>query len=105
MPGDVRAGTGRPIKGRALPGTRSRSSIWRPRPGERIDWVAYAFVALFTIPFLLFNILPILFGIYLSFTKWGVFGAPKFIGLKNYYDAFHDEFVRIAFRNVLLYSL
>jgi multiple sugar transport system permease protein len=106
MPADMRVGTARPVNRRAFPEARVRSSsIWRPRPGERIDWIAYAFVAVFTIPFLIFNILPILFGIYLSFTKWGVFGAPKFIGLKNYYDAFHDEFVRIAFRNVLFYGL
>jgi len=70
-----------------------------------IDWVAYPFVALFTVPFLAFNIIPILFGAYLSFTKWGIFGSPKWIGLQNYIDAFHDEFVHIAFRNVLLYSL
>jgi multiple sugar transport system permease protein len=77
-------------------------SLWDPR--EKIDWVAYAFVALFTVPFFLFNILPILFGIYLSFTKWGIFGAPHWVGLKNYYDALHDEFVRIAFRNIVFYG-
>jgi len=72
---------------------------------SQIDWVAYLFVAFFTLPFLLFNMLPILFGAYLSFTKWGIFGAPKWIGWQNYIDALQDEFVYIAFRNVLLYAL
>ena len=70
----------------------------------KTDWVAYPFVALFTVPFLIFNIAPILFGAYLSFTKWGIFGKPKWVGLQNYIDALNDEFVRIAFRNTLLYA-
>ena len=75
-----------------------------PELRPKTDWVAYPFVALFTLPFLIFNIAPILFGAYLSFTKWGIFGKPKWVGLQNYIDALNDEFVRIAFRNTLLYA-
>ena len=75
-----------------------------PALRPKTDWVAYPFVALFTLPFLIFNIAPILFGAYLSFTKWGIFGKPKWVGLQNYIDALNDEFVRIAFRNTLLYA-
>ncbi len=69
------------------------------------DWVAYAFVAMFTVPFLLFNVLPILFSAYLSFMQWGIFGSPRFVGLKNYRDALDNDQVRIAFKNILLYGL
>ncbi len=69
------------------------------------DWVAYAFVAMFTAPFLLFNVLPILFSAYLSFMQWGIFGSPRFVGLKNYRDALDNDQVRIAFKNILLYGL
>jgi len=72
---------------------------------EPVDWVAYVFVAFFTIPFLLFNIAPIFFGAYVSFTKWGIFGKPKWVGLQNFRDAFNDEFVGIAFTNTVLYGL
>ncbi|MFM9845231.1 MAG: carbohydrate ABC transporter permease [Dongiaceae bacterium] len=75
------------------------------RDESPVEWIGYAFVAFFTIPFLLFNIAPIFFGAYVSFTKWGVFGKPTWIGLQNFYDAFNDEFVWIAFKNTVLYSL
>ena len=79
----------------------------RQRQSEQpqTDWVGYVFVAFFTIPFLLFNIGPILFGIYVSFTKWGIFGKPRWIGLQNFADAFKDNFTFIAFKNTLLYGL
>ena len=68
------------------------------------DWVAYAFVAAFTIPFLLFNILPIIFSAYLSFMQWGIFGPPRFVGLRNYRDAISNDHVQMAFKNILLYG-
>ena len=37
----------------------------------RIDWSGYVFVAFFTVPFLLFNIAPIFFGIYLALHRVG----------------------------------
>jgi multiple sugar transport system permease protein len=54
---------------------------------------------------LLFNIAPIFFGAYVGFTKWGIFGKPKWVGLQNFTDAFKDEFVGIAFKNTILYGL
>jgi multiple sugar transport system permease protein len=72
---------------------------------ERIDWAGYVFVSFFTLPFLLFNIAPIFFGAFLAFTKWGIFGAPEWVGLQNFMAAFKDEFVGIAFRNTVLYGL
>ena len=75
-----------------------------PADRPRTDWVAFPFVAFFTLPFLVFNIAPILFGAFLSFTKWGIFGKPKWVGWQNYIDAFNDDFVRISFRNTLLYA-
>lgn len=82
------------------------AAIARSRHGEeRTDWVGYVFVAFFTVPFLIFNIGPILFGAYVAFTKWGIFGKPKWVGLQNFRDAFNDEFVGIAFKNTVLYGL
>jgi len=77
----------------------------RPREREKTDSVGYLFVAFFTVPFLLFNIAPILFGIYVAFTKWGIFGKPRWIGIENFFTAFKDEFTIIAFKNTLLYGL
>jgi multiple sugar transport system permease protein len=85
---------------------RDRAAPTHPRAeAEPVDWVGYIFVAFFTIPFLLFNIAPIFFGAYVGFTKWGIFGKPKWVGLQNFIDAFKDEFVAIAFKNTVLYGL
>jgi ABC-type sugar transport system permease subunit len=47
----------------------------------RTDWIAYLFIAFFTLPFLIFNVGPILFGAGIAFTKWGIFGSPHFMTL------------------------
>ncbi len=70
-----------------------------------VDWSAYAFIAVFTAPFLLFNIAPILFTAYLSFMKWGIFGPPKYVGVDNYRTALENDQILISFQNILLYGL
>jgi ABC-type sugar transport system permease subunit len=72
---------------------------------RRIDWAGYAFVGFFALPFFLFNIMPILFGAYVSFTEWSIIGEPIWIGLRNYRDALHDPWLKVAFINVFLYAL
>ena len=72
---------------------------------KKIDWVGYFFISIFGIPFLLFNIFPILFGAYISFNEWGIFGEPDWIGLENYTNLFVDKYAYIAFKNVVLYAL
>lgn len=72
---------------------------------RRIDAAGYLFVAFFTIPFFLFNILPVFFGIYVGFTRWSIVGSPRWIGFDNYTQAFHDKWVWVGFENVLLYGL
>jgi multiple sugar transport system permease protein len=49
---------------------------------------------LFSLPFLivyaLFLVVPIFYGIYLSFFDWNVLSGKTFIGFRNFIDAFHD---------------
>jgi multiple sugar transport system permease protein len=77
------------------------------RSSERpaIDWAGYVFVAFFTVPFLLFNIMPILFGVYVGFTEWSIVGEPRWVGLDNFREAAHDLWLHQAFINVFLYAL
>jgi cellobiose transport system permease protein len=42
------------------------------------------FVAPFIVAYGLFNMLPLLFGFYISLTEWNGFGDMKYIGLQNY---------------------
>ncbi|WP_152046391.1 carbohydrate ABC transporter permease [Aureimonas psammosilenae] len=78
----------------------------RRRPSEsRTDWVAYLFVSFFTVPFLLFNVLPVLFGFYLAFTNWSIIGTPSFAGFDNFTRAYNDRLLWQAFFNTLRYAL
>lgn len=81
---------------------RMRKLTWQDR---RIDWSGYVFVLPFILPFLLFTVIAIIFGSYVAFTEWGIIGAPKFIGLQNFREAFSDERLARAFVNVLKYGL
>ena len=71
---------------------------------ERTQWIGYAFVGAFALPFLLFNILPVFFGVYVAFTEWSIIGAPTWVGLGNFRDAWADEWVWLAFENVVVYA-
>ena len=46
-----------------------------------IDWIAYSFIALFTVPFLIFNIAPILFMIGLGIAM--VVSSTAFKGIRT----------------------
>lgn len=48
----------------------------------------YLFIAPHVLLFLLFFLVPMVFGIYASFTKWDLFGDPTWVGLKNYQTIF-----------------
>ena len=74
-------------------------------PGERRDRIGYLFVAFFGVPFLIFNILPVLFGAFVGFTEWGIIGAPEWVGFENFREAASDPSLSQAFRNILLYGL
>lgn len=72
---------------------------------SKIDWAGYLFILAFTVPFLLFNVMPVLFGIYVGFTDWSIIGDPNWVGLQNYRDAIADPWFRQAFVNVLMYAV
>src|SRR5450631_3344244 len=86
-------------------GITINSASPQPLGRSRIDWIGYVFIGFFAVPFLLFNVMPILFGVYVSFTEWSIIGEPKFIGFQNYWEALQDEWLRRAFLNVVLYAL
>ncbi len=76
-----------------------------PAARRRIDWAGYVFIAFFTLPFLLFNVMPVLFGAYVGFTEWSIIGDPRWIGLENFRTALADEWLHEAFVNIALYAL
>ncbi|MFO1068374.1 MAG: sugar ABC transporter permease [Geminicoccaceae bacterium] len=86
-------------------GVEAREETGRPVGRSRIDASGYLLVAFFTVPFLLFNVAPLLFGIGVAFTEWGIIGAPTWVGLQNFREAWGDPWVWTAFRNIFWYAL
>ncbi len=81
---------------------RLRRATWQ---GERIDWSAYLFILPFFLPFLIFTLIAVGFGAYVSFTEWGVIGDPQWVGLDNFRRALQDSFVPKVWVNTLKYGL
>lgn len=61
--------------------------------------------------FLVFTLIPVFFGIYISFTNWNLIGSPKFVGLYNFKtilmdteSTFYTQF-RVGMKNTLLYVI
>jgi len=64
----------------------------------------YIFIAPAVLFFLVFTAIPIVVAVYLSFTRYGVFDAPRWIGLRNYINIFTVDPVFLqSFRNVSVY--
>src|SRR5438874_1266505 len=87
----------------ATPGrSRRRSATWG---GRRIEWSAYLFLAPFFLPFFVFTICAIAFGVFVSFTDWSVIGEPNWVGFDNYARALADPWIPKVWRNTLQYGL
>lgn len=52
------------------------------------DWEGYVYIAPWLIGFLLLTVWPMFYSMYLSFTDYNLFAAPKWVGLDNYKKMF-----------------
>jgi len=87
--------------------TMTTSTRMKRRWGEikKNRW-AYAFISPFYILFAIFSVYPIMFSIYLSFTKWKGLGPKVFVGLENYRVLLGDSVFWQSIRNgVILFFL
>lgn len=51
----------------------------------------YLFIAPHLILFLVFFLVPAVFGIYIAFTKWDLFGTPVFVGFDNFKEILFNK--------------
>jgi multiple sugar transport system permease protein len=73
---------------------------------ERRGLRGYAYIAPFFIGFLLFNLFPIIFSLFMSFTNWDAFGNAEVVGIQNYVDLFtDDQRMTIALSNTFIYMV
>jgi len=66
--------------------------------------MAYIFLLPSLAGFLFFIIGPVIAGLSLSFFKWDILNPPKFAGLTNYIELFHDKIFRVTFINTCYFT-
>jgi multiple sugar transport system permease protein len=82
--------------------TRSRPWWYAFRRGR---WLGYIYGGPVIVAFLIFNLYPMVLGLYLSFTNWDILRPPTFIGLRNWADLLKDELLWRAVLQTLYYAV
>ena len=70
----------------------------------QLKW-GYFFIAPVIIGLLCFNFGPMLFSMWISFTRWDVITPQQYIGVENYINLFRDPLVIKALQVTFYYSL
>ena len=70
----------------------------------QLKW-GYFFIAPVIIGLLCFNFGPMLFSMWISFTRWDVITPQQYIGAENYINLFRDPLVTKALQVTIYYSL
>ena len=65
----------------------------------------YLFILPFFVLFLVFQLIPIIWTVYISFTQWRGIGDTQFIGLDNYKKILIDNMFWEALKNTVVYWL
>ena len=81
-------------------GTERKRSLRIKRLKE--NWEGYLYIAPWLIGFLVLSAWPMVYSIYLSFTDYGLFQDPNWVGLQNYINIFTVDF---SFKRSLLTTL
>jgi len=78
----------------------------RRRPARRDGRAAFLMMGPNFALFSVFIVIPIVAGLYLSFTTWNITtGPPKWVGLANYTKLFNDPIVGVAVGNTVKFML
>ena len=73
---------------------------------NREQVAGYVFIMPFIIGFMAFTFVPVIISFFLSFTKYDILSAPKFIGLDNYVRMFtEDELFWKSFKVTAFYAI
>ncbi|MGQ4225018.1 carbohydrate ABC transporter permease [Enterococcus mundtii] len=67
--------------------------------------IAWSFIALNFIGFLIFTLVPVVFSLILAFMKWDSFSTPEFVGLQNFTRMLSDDTFWLSLKNTFLYTI
>ncbi len=65
--------------------------------------IPYLFISPFFVLFLVFQLIPVVWTLYISFTEWNGLGKPVWVGWDNYRLMAQDYMVSDALRNTVVY--
>jgi len=75
----------------AIPREQTAASVGTGKKKWHNDLLATAFLAPYMTFFLVFSIVPIFYGLFVSFHDWTLIGKQAFVGLENYVYALNDK--------------
>ncbi len=87
---------------------RAETLDWRSRFYRFYNsqaFVAFLFLLLPVLLLIALKIWPVFYNLYLSFTRYELFEAPRFYGLKNYNYVFNNATTRQSIINTLLFTI
>jgi multiple sugar transport system permease protein len=72
---------------------------------KKEEWTGYLFLLPSFIGFVIFILIPVVWGLLLAFTEYDGFNAPRFTGLTNFINLFHDNYFYISLKNNIYYMI
>ncbi|CAA9240792.1 MAG: Multiple sugar ABC transporter, membrane-spanning permease protein MsmF [uncultured Arthrobacter sp.] len=81
------------------------STLTRPNVGRKTPRVFYFMVLPALVIFAVFHTVPLLSGIYFSFTNYAGYGEWSFVGLSNYINLFRDDRILNAYGFTFLFAI
>ena len=81
---------------------------WRARLYRLTNSQAFVALLFLLVPVLLLALLkvyPVIYNVYLSFTRYELFEPPRFVGMKNYNYVFSNAVTRQSIVNTLLFTI
>lgn len=85
---------------------RRQPASRRPRRFDKRETrAALLFISPWIVGFLVFTLGPMVWSLYLSFTKYSLIDSPKFIGFQNYQRMIDDDRVKTALANTFIYAV
>ncbi len=82
-----------------------KKSAKRSKAERREELIAYMFLLPNMIGFIIFTLIPVIWGLLLSFTSYDGFGEVEFIALTNFKKLFSDGYFITSLKNNIFYTI
>jgi multiple sugar transport system permease protein len=91
--------------GLGLLAARMVRRVWHNQARRREMIAGYLFLTPYLLVTLVFTLGVVLFALYVSFTDYGIFTQPEWVGIDNYTRAFQEKTFLQSLHNVLWYAI